>query len=80
VNSSGRKVRLLEPSEEAEMLTFTGHTFYAVSDGGQGARLLRFVVQPGLGRYVILRCELAAEAAAAIQEAASDTEDRNGKR
>ncbi len=63
------QVRLLDPGEEVEMLTYTGHRFEAVGDGGHGARLLRFLVQPGVGRYLALHCADAATAARAVAAA-----------
>jgi hypothetical protein len=58
------QVRLIDPSEEVEMLTYAGHAFVAVAQGGAGARLFTFTVSAGTDRYVITGCD-AAEAAAA---------------
>jgi len=50
------QVRLIDPSEEVEMLTYTGHTFFIVSNGGHGQRLLRFTILPNIERYVAMFC------------------------
>jgi hypothetical protein len=59
------QVRLIDPSEEVEMLTYTGHTFFVVSDGGHGERLLRFTILPNVNRYVAMFCEEALQHARA---------------
>jgi hypothetical protein len=57
------QVRLIDPSEEVEMLTYSGHTFYIVSDGGHGLRMIRFTVETGVNRYVAMSCSRALEEA-----------------
>ena len=50
------QVRLIEPSEEVDMLTYAGHVFVVVGDGGTGDRLVRFTVAEGVDRYVAIHC------------------------
>lgn len=57
------QVRLIDPSEEVEMLTYAGHAFVAVSKGGAGIRLFTYAVTADVGRYVITGCDVAEAAA-----------------
>lgn len=62
------QVRLIDPSEEVEMLTYAGHAFVAVSKGGAGSRLFTYMVSADTGRYVITGCDVAEVAAIAADE------------
>ncbi len=55
-----KRVRIIEASEEVDMVTYINHKFVAVGDGGTGLRLFTFVMTKGVKRFVISNCTEAA--------------------